>query len=131
MCKEFHMVPYIPHQHTDPEKHPDITPRQVTKKDKKQVTQSSLVIAYVGRPSIGVGFELAIAEENKIPVILLYEKGKQISRIGLGRPKESRKIAFTDFDDALKQLRRLFQRDYFWIHLAKEKPPKQKVFRLH
>lgn len=76
----------IPHKQTDPVLNGDWTPQQVYEQDFALVTQSDLVIAYVGRKSHGVGQEIEIAREHNIPVILLYETGCVVSRMTLGNP---------------------------------------------
>lgn len=96
---------YVPHLNTDPLLNPDITPRQVFDLDKNQVIDSDLVIAYVGYPSLGVGMELAYAEMHDIPSVLLYERGKNISRFARGIPTAIAEIQFNDYDDALEQLK--------------------------
>ena len=104
-CRKVGLSPYIPHLNTDPIINPDITPVQVFKTDKKEVITSDLVIAYVGYPSIGVGMEIAYAESNNIPVILLYESGKTISRFPRGIPNLHSEITFDTFEEALGKLR--------------------------
>lgn len=96
---------YVPHVNTDPINNPDVTPRQVYETDKNQVISSDLVIAYIGYPSLGVGMELAYAETNSIPIILVYEKGKVISRFPCGIPTVICEIQFTDYEDALNQIK--------------------------
>ncbi|MBD2294051.1 XRE family transcriptional regulator [Anabaena sphaerica FACHB-251] len=105
VCEEIGLQAYVPHLHTDPVKNPDITPREVFDKDKHQVSISDLVIAYLGSLSFGVGMELAYAENNKIPIILLYETGKRISRFPRGIPTVIAEIQFNDDEDALIQLK--------------------------
>lgn len=105
VCEEIGLQPYVPHLHTDPVNNPDITPREVFDKDKHQVSISDLVIAYLGSLSFGVGMELAYAESNKIPIILLYETGKLISRFPRGIPTVIAEIQFNDREDALNQLK--------------------------
>src|SRR5919199_3353515 len=96
---------YVPHLKTDPTNNPDVSPRQVFETDKHQVSASDLVIAYLGFPSFGVGMELAYAETNAIPLILLYERGKNISRFPRGIPTVISEIQFSRYEDALAQLR--------------------------
>ena len=105
VCEEIGLQAYVPHLHTDPVNNPDITPREVFDKDKHQVSISDLVIAYLGSLSFGVGMELAYAENNKIPIILLYETGKRISRFPRGIPTVIAEIQFNDYEDALNQLK--------------------------
>ena len=109
LCEEIGFEAYVPHINTDPINNPDISPRQVFETDKSQVTASDLVIAYVGYPSFGVGMELAYAETNSIPIILLYEKGKEISRFPRGIPTVIVEIQFKDYEDALTQLKSVLE----------------------
>src|SRR5690242_3993200 len=105
-CHELGLAPYLPHQNeTDPEENPDLPPREVYELDKLAVINAELVIAYVGLASIGVGMELGWADAWGIPVILLYEKGKTISRLPRGIP-DVIEIEFESYDQALKDLRR-------------------------
>lgn len=109
LCEEIGFEAYVPHINTDPINNPNISPRQVFETDKNQVSASDLVIAYVGYPSLGVGMELAYAETNSIPIILLYEKGKGISRFPRGIPTVISEIQFNDYEDALTQLKSVLE----------------------
>lgn len=105
VCSDLGLHPYVPHLKTDPILNPDISPHQVFETDKHQVSQADLVITYIGVPSLGVGMELAYAEVNKIPIILLYEANKHISRFPRGIPTVISEIQFGSYDDALGQLK--------------------------
>ena len=105
LCEAMRHVAYVPHLATDPILHADVTPRSVFETDKNQVCQADLVVAYLGFPSLGVGMELAYAEINAVPVILLYERGKQVSRFPRGIPTVVSEIQFSDHKDALCQLK--------------------------
>ena len=107
LCQELGLNAYVPHLHTDPVKHPHVTPDQVFTKDKNQVINSDLLIAYIGYPSFGVGMEIAYAETKNIPTILLYEKDKTVSRFPRGIPHKIAEIQFEDYEDALNQLRKV------------------------
>lgn len=109
LCEEIGFQAYVPHLNTDPINNPDVTPRQVFEVDKHQVSTSDLVIAYLGYPSFGAGMELAYAETNSIPVILVYEKGKYVSRFPRGIPTVVSEIQFNDYEDALIQLKRFLE----------------------
>jgi 2'-deoxynucleoside 5'-phosphate N-hydrolase len=104
LCQKIGFQAYVPHINTDPIDHPNISPYQVFDNDKREVSNSDLVIAYVGYPSIGVGMELAYAETNAIPIILLYEKEKIVSRFPRGIPTVISQVEFTNYQDALTQL---------------------------
>ncbi len=109
ITEEIGFQAYVPHVNTDPINNPDVTPRQVYETDKNQVISSDLVIAYIGYPSLGVGMELAYAEINSIPIILVYEKGKAISRFPRGIPTVICEVQFTDYEDALNQIKRFLE----------------------
>ena len=104
LCEEVGFNAYVPHLVTDPIRHSSVTPKSVFETDKRQVIQADLIIAYVGLPSLGVGMELAYAETNNIPIILLYEQDKNISRFPRGIPTVIAEIQFKDYSDALIKL---------------------------
>lgn len=106
LCEEIGFQAYVPHRHgTDPDQNLNVSHRQVFDIDKYQVSASDLVVAYVGSPSLGVGMELAYAEMNSIPIILLYEKGRRLSRFARGIRTIVSEIQFNDYEDALAQLK--------------------------
>ena len=109
LCQEIGFQAYVPHLKTDPTNNPDVSPRQVFETDKHQVTASDLVIAYLGYPSFGVGMELAYAETKNIPLVLLYERGKNISRFPRGIPTVISEIQFSSYEDALARLRSILE----------------------
>jgi 2'-deoxynucleoside 5'-phosphate N-hydrolase len=95
---------------TDPIQNPDVTPTAVYKTDLNELGKSDLMIAYIGQPSSGTGQEIEYAREHAIPVYLLFEKGKQVSRMAQGSPNIKGTIEFTGESDALKQLDTLLSR---------------------
>jgi len=104
LCRHLQLNPYIPHTVSDPIFNQDLDPKRVFEIDKTQVKQSDLIIAYLGIPSFGVGMELAYAECYAIPVILLYEEGKPISRFARGIPTIIAEIRFKEQRDAFDEL---------------------------
>lgn len=109
ICKEYHFESYIPHIYGDPKFLAHLTAAQIDRRDRIAVTQSYLIIAYVGIPSLGVGIEIELAYHSNKPVILLYEKEKfderLISRLVRGNPSIKYEIAFLNFEDAKQKLR--------------------------
>ncbi len=89
---------------TDPILNPDVTPQAVYHVDTKQLSKSNLMVAYMGEPSTGTGIEIEYANSHNIPVYILYEKGKRVSRMLRGCPAVKKEIIFTSEQDALKQL---------------------------
>ena len=109
LCQEIGFQAYVPHMYSDPINNPDVSPSQVFERDKYQVSTSDLVIAYLGSFSFGVGMELAYAETNNIPIIIVYEDYKNISRFPLGIPTLIAEVQFQTYEDALKQLKNLLE----------------------
>lgn len=95
----------VPHLHTDPILHQDVSAENVYKTDKQQVIDADLMICYVGETSLGVGMELEIALQHKTLVVLLSEEGVKVSRIVLGSPAVIDHVTFASFEDALVKLR--------------------------
>jgi 2'-deoxynucleoside 5'-phosphate N-hydrolase len=94
---------------TDPEENPDVGADRVFQIDTYELEKSELMIAYVGEPSTGTGIEIEYARERNIPVYLLYEKNRRISRMLIGAPHIEGKIEFENEDDALTQLDNLLK----------------------
>ncbi|MBD2194957.1 MULTISPECIES: XRE family transcriptional regulator [Calothrix] len=122
ICKDIGLQTYVPHLNTDPVLHANITPQQVFETDKHHVSEGDLVIAYIGYPSLGVGMELAYAEINSIPIILLYEIGKEISRFPRGIPTIFAEIKFSNYDDAFTQIKTVVEQ-WRCQHLTKSASP--------
>ncbi|MBI3559707.1 nucleoside 2-deoxyribosyltransferase [Candidatus Gottesmanbacteria bacterium] len=94
---------------TDPVANPDVTPRDVYERDIEELEKSDLMVAYVGEPSTGTGLEIEHAHHKGIPVYLLYEKGKKISRMLRGCPAVKKELVFTDESNALAQFNKLLK----------------------
>ncbi len=87
ICIQLGFNVYVPHlskQELSPKAVKNLTPKQIFEWDTRQVTESDIVIAYVGAVSLGVGIELGYAACLKTPVITLCEKGQQVSPMVLG-----------------------------------------------
>ncbi len=95
---------------TDPVANPGVTPRDVYERDISELEKSDLMIAYVGEPSTGTGLEIEHARIKNIPVYLLYEKNKKISRMLRGCPAVKKELVFTSQDDALSQFDTLLKK---------------------
>jgi len=114
VCREFGFFPYIPHIYADPKTAPHLTKTQVDRIDRLAVTLSYIVIAYIGVPSTGVGIEIECANHANKPVVVFYEKEKHearlISRLVRGNRAIWHEIAFKDFEDAKRKLRKFLTR---------------------
>lgn len=95
---------YLPHRVSDPLANPGLTPAEVYAMDRARIEAADLVVAYVGRPSLGVGCEIEIAREQAIPVVALCEEGARVSRMILGNPAVVAEVRFACYADGLQQL---------------------------
>lgn len=100
---------YIPHQHTDP-----IKPGKVYQTDYRKIIESSLLVAYVGEPSLEVGQEIQIAAFHQIPILLIFEKEAKVSRMTLETPGVKQTFKFETFENLKEWVRQ------FMIWYAKE-----------
>lgn len=105
VCTDLGLKPYLPHLNSDPKKHPDISASKVYEMDAAQIKNADLVVAYIGMPSLGVGAEIEIAHYSNIPVIILYESEKPVSRMSRGNPAVIRQIIFDHKTEALEKLK--------------------------
>ncbi|HYR92683.1 MAG TPA: hypothetical protein VEP48_00630 [Methylomirabilota bacterium] len=95
---------YLPHRVTDPVTTPNLDPRAVYDIDRAHVTGSRVVVAYGGIPSFGVGIEVELAREHGIPVILVVERDRTVSRLLLGNPAVVEVVRFGDLDGLRRSL---------------------------
>ncbi len=94
---------------TDPVKNPDVPSSHVYTTDLAQLQKSDVMISYIGEPTTGTGQEIEFARAQGIPVYLLYEKEKKISRMVKGSPNIKGSIIFTTHDEALQKLDELLE----------------------
>lgn len=125
VCRKHQLEPYVPHHYGDPSWLKDLTPERIDRIDRLAVTQAYLVVAYIGRPSTGVGIEIEIAHHSNTPVVLMYEKKafelKRITRLARGNPAVVDEIVFDDYADGLKQLEKFLAK--FHEKIAAENLP--------
>jgi hypothetical protein len=101
---------YLPHRVTDPVTASHLDPRAVYDIDRAHVTGSRVVVAYAGIPSFGVGIEVELAREHGIPVILIVERDRTVSRLLLGNPAVVEVVRFADLDGLRKTLNTALER---------------------
>jgi hypothetical protein len=89
---------YLPHRVSDPLATPHLDPRAVYDIDRAHVTAARVVVAYAGIPSFGVGIEVELAREHAVPVILVVERDRTVSRLLLGNPAVVDVVRFADLD---------------------------------
>ncbi len=89
---------------TDPLEDPNVPSSVVYQSDLEALAASDVMIVYLGEPTTGTGQEMEYAKEHGIPIYMMYEKGKYISRMAKGSPNVKGSIVFTSQEDALTQL---------------------------
>ena len=80
------------------------TPIQFYDRTYETITKCNLFIGEVSSPSMGVGMEFQIAQENKIPCIALCKKDVKPSIMITGIPCTKKIIFYKDLEDLSKQL---------------------------
>src|SRR5216110_1362086 len=95
---------YLPQRVTDPVVAAQLEPRALYDIDRAHVTGSRVVVAYAGIPSFGVGIEVELAREHGIPVILVVERDRTVSRLLLGNPAVVECVRFNDLDGLRRSL---------------------------
>ena len=96
--------PYLPHRVTDPVAAAHLDPRAVYEIDRAHVTSAAVLIAYAGIPSFGVGIEVELAREHSVPVIIVAERDRPISRLLLGNPAVVEVVKFADLESLRRAL---------------------------
>ena len=99
ICSENGFNPYLPHNNTDPIKDSKVSDKEVYLKDFEELVKSSLVIAYIGEPSLGVGAELSICVSQQIPVITVTESKRKVTRFLKGMLQTTENIFAIEFDN--------------------------------
>ena len=107
VCRASGCDAYLPHQRTDPVRHAATSAESVFRRDLKAVSEADLIVAVVGAPSSGVGAEIGIAHERRIPVIGLCGPEGVASRFIEGLlhdAPEARLLRYRDEDDCRRLL---------------------------
>ena len=86
--------------------------REIFLRDMEWLQSADLIIAEVTTPSLGVGYELGIAEKLKIPVLCLYRpiKGKRLSAMISGNEKFNCQ-AYQTLDDAKVHINKFLKQE--------------------
>lgn len=64
----------------------DMPPREVYERDTGWVKAADALIAEVSTPSLGVGYEIALAVQLGKPVLCVYRSGMRLSKMISGNP---------------------------------------------
>ena len=88
------------------------TDNDIFQRDLNWLQSADVVVAEVSTPSLGVGYELGIAEKLKIPVLCLYRpiKGKRLSAMINGNEKFQCR-AYQGFDEAKTHINKFLKQE--------------------
>ena len=91
---------------------PNRSDGEIFLRDMEWLQSADLIIAEVTTPSLGVGYELGIAEKLKIPVLCLYRpiKGKRLSAMISGNEKFNCQ-AYQTLDDAKVHINKFLKQE--------------------
>src|SRR6266478_932724 len=101
---------YLPQRVTDPVAAAQLEPRAVYDIDRAHVTSARVVVAYAGIASFGVGIEVELAREHAVPVVLVVERERTVSRLLLGNPAVVDVVRFADLDGLRRALNTALER---------------------
>lgn len=99
VCSKSGFRPYLPHLNTDPIQNTAFSDADVFSKDYSEMMSSSVVVSYIGEPSLGVGAELSICIAHNIPVIAFNKRNQKVSRFVKGMLQTSSLAQQIEFDD--------------------------------
>jgi len=71
----------------------DLPPREVFERDTNWVKDCEAMIAEVSAPSLGVGYEVALAVQLGKPVLCVYRSGMRLSKMISGNPAPNLTVA--------------------------------------
>lgn len=83
-CASVGCEAYVPHQHADPLRDPEMPNLEVAQRDLIGITGADILVADLGEPSLGVGAEIVIALNARKRVLALAADGRRVSRFILG-----------------------------------------------
>lgn len=113
LCKGKGIEAHVPHlAGTDPITNPDVTPEYIWRVNEDYVRNADLVIAYVGKPSLGTGAELEIARIGKTDIILWWYKNEKVSRMARGNPAVIAKFEVENTEEIINKLDKILKENY-------------------
>jgi len=86
-----------------------LTPKDVYERDVKWIRECDVLIAEVGIPSHGVGYEIAYALNAGKPVLCLAQEGRRVSKMITGNSALEMKT-YSTFEDAISLVRQFLSK---------------------
>jgi len=97
-------IAYLPHVFGDPLLIPDLTPQQIDTIDRTAVSQSSLMVVYMGLSSHGAGQEIEMARTQHMPIIMMSNASDRVSRLPRGSSMLVAEIVSDTWEESLEKL---------------------------
>lgn len=91
------------------------SPQEFYNRTYQVITKCQLFIGEVSSPSMGVGMEFQMAQENNIPCIALCRKGVEPSIMIMGIPCTKKVIYYKDLVDLSEQMNAVLN-NLSWLH---------------
>ena len=91
------------------------SPREFYDRTYQIITKCQLFIGEVSSPSMGVGMEFQMAQENDIPCIALCKKGVEPSMMITGIPCTKKVVYYEDLADLSEQMNAILK-DLSWLN---------------
>jgi transcriptional regulator with XRE-family HTH domain len=95
-CTSLGMTVYDPMEHTDPINFSEVSAGDVFLADRREVLSSDVLLALITEPSFGEGMELELARSTLLPVLLIVDGDKSLSKMVLGAPGVKHTVRFSD-----------------------------------
>lgn len=113
MCNEtLGVVPFVPHLRFNPNN--DFSPKEIDEVERNQVcNKTSLLIVVAVAPSWGGGIEIEMAHCSNVPVVILRQNGKDLSRLMRGNPAIKAIIDYHTHEDAIDKLKSWIETKFY------------------
>jgi hypothetical protein len=79
-------------------------PKEIFQGDYEQIKSSDLIIAEISTPSHGVGIEIGLSYCLGLKRILVFEKGKKVTKMAIGMPNTIL-IEYSNIDELKSKLK--------------------------
>lgn len=86
----------------------DMTPTEIYERDVNWLEESDILFAEITTPSLGIGYELAYAENKNKKIICMYEGNKNISAMIRGN-KNFIQIPYKNIDELLSEIKEFME----------------------
>ena len=110
LLNQFGHSVYVPHHFTNPVNASELSAKEVFERDRFQLLNAEVVLAFINEPSLGVGAEVAIAIQSGKTVLAVRKAGIKTSRFLLGLVELSdvgTTLEYSTIEDLIEEVCRL------------------------